>query len=125
MIIDYCDIEVGLEAIEEKKSKISLDLLPSTTVIDEDKSVKWNITEVNKINEQRTLEYTQAREAINNERRSFMNSVYEFIQLQLDFKVTEVQAQLIWEKVSMEADCDYYQIKYYLKSMINFLKELL
>ena len=84
--------------------------LPIETVIDEDKSVKWNREEVNRINAEKRVQYEEMKALKNALFQQYKNDLYAAAKYECD--INQPQAEAIYIYVMDHTEYDYVSVEF-------------
>ena len=84
--------------------------LPMETVIDEDKSVKWNREEVNRLNAEKRAQYEEMKALKNTLFQQYKNDLYAAAKNECD--INQAQAGAIYVYVMDHTEYDYVSVEF-------------
>ena len=120
------DIIQVLKAHDLKFARVKPTLYPADYIFDETKSIEWNAEERDRRNSvMLEIQEVETRKRIS-ARLDIYGDIYAFIREALNFKISDVAAQAIWERVyKSEASHGYEDAMDELEDLITFLQLIL
>ena len=123
---DTYEIIQVLEAHDLKYKYKKPTFYPLNHVFDEDKSVKWNAEERERKNSILLQELQNKHKEERDARMIIYNDIYDFIVMSLDFKISKMAAQTIWDRAyESEISYGYQSVMDELESLIDFISNIL